>query len=61
MFEYNLSDLWIEVVQSVPYFVKPQNLLCNEGMMPHNEVKVCVANYVSYIEHIAFRPMIHVC
>lgn len=59
MFEDNPSVLWIEVVQLMPQIV--QNPLCNKGMIPHNEVKVCVANYVSYIEHIAFRPMIHVC
>lgn len=59
MFEYNLSDLWIEVVQSMPHIV--QNPLCNEGMMPHNEVKVCVANYVFYIEHIAFHHMSPAC
>lgn len=47
MFEDNLSVLWIEVVQLMPQIV--QNPLCNKGMIPHNEVKVCVANYVSYI------------
>jgi len=51
-FENTLTVLLIEVVQSVPYFVDIQNLLCNEGKMQHNMEKVFVASYVFYTEHI---------
>lgn len=60
-FENTLTVLLIEVVQSVPYFVDIQNLLCNEGKMLHNVEKVFVASYVSGIKHITFLPMSPAC
>lgn len=60
-FENTLTVLLIEVVQSVPYFVDIQNLLCNEGKMQHNVEKVFVASYVSGIKHITFLPMSPAC
>lgn len=49
----------MELAQFEPYFVKFQNLLYNGHKMQHNTETVCVASYVSYIEHIAFLPMSH--
>ena len=60
-FAYSSSALRIEIVQSEPCFVKPQNLLCNGYKIPHNMEKVYVASYVSGIKHITFLPMSPAC
>lgn len=60
-FAYSSPVLRIEIVQSEPCFVKPQNLLCNGDKIPHNMEKVYVASYVSCIKHITFLPMSPAC